>query len=398
MTPASAATADAAPRGLVCRGICYRLPPGAREVEEPPRALPLPGAPAGLLGLALQGGRGAAVWALSTAPRAWVAFDLQGSTVVCGGDALREPPADAPMIEIPAAEALPLAAWVPPPRLAPEPPPRARAAPRPGTYLLSHGRHGATVPFGVLDGVLDMPDLAPGTDPGLPPGALGVAEFGGRFALLLDPARWLGPDRPSPTPPRLVALLRLEDRLLAIPVDRALPGDGGARLDDALAGTPEGRALLAAAPRAAAPRARTGAEESTRFLLCETGGVRFAVPAADVATVLGRARPAPLPAEAGLTLRGIVSHQGEVLPVVDLDPRLAPPMHSDLLVSALLLRLPLPRPLAVPVERVLGLHAIPLTRIEAVSDDPLVSGRATLEGRAVPICRAAALPAPAGAP
>ncbi|NMJ42896.1 chemotaxis protein CheW [Roseomonas sp. JC162] len=371
---------------------CFLLPPRSRRLEAPPAPRPVPGAPPGLLGLAMVDRRGAMVWALTPFPSAWVVVERDGGAVVCGGDAVTEPTADAVPLALPEATPLPMPAPVAlsiPPRPAAMP----LAAPRSRDhYLLTHGTGSVSVPLAALEGMGSLrPGMDPATPPGLP-GAFGIHEVAGRRVLVLDPA-WCTGGRPATgMASGLVALLRIDGRLLAMPIGRAAPGMEGPALEERLRETPDGRALLDAAPHALPAAGPEAGREVARLLLCEAGGTRFAVVAAEIATVLAPLRPAPAPAPVP-SLRGVVSHRGEVLPVHDLDPRLGPPLLAPALAQAPLLRLALPRPVAVPVERVLGLRALPAALIEAVADDVLVSGLAPLDGMGVRICRAAALPA-----
>ncbi|MFC7555611.1 hypothetical protein ACFQU7_30440 [Pseudoroseomonas wenyumeiae] len=97
---------------LVVRGTARALPPGARPVS--PSALrPLPGAPAGLLGVVALEGRLLPAWCWEPAPAAWVL--LEGGLV--GGSAL-----------CPARRGH--RHW--PCRKCPHRPPRRRVRPRPG--------------------------------------------------------------------------------------------------------------------------------------------------------------------------------------------------------------------------------------------------------------------------
>ena len=61
-----------------------------------------------------------------------------------------------------------------------------------------------------------------------------------------------------------------------------------------------------------------------------------------------------------------------------------------------MIRLVLPRPVAVPVQRILGLQMMPRRAIRAVAGDAIVAATVQFEGARLPLCRAAALAAPVG--
>jgi chemotaxis signal transduction protein len=389
-------TAEAAPRGLRAIGTTFAVPSGAHPLPDRPRIRPLPGSPPDLLGLTLIARRSAPVWRLTPEPAAWMVVEHAGGPVVFGGDGWSMPGPDAPLLSIPvvARQAIPSGAIRPPP-MADAPPPARRGPPvtATGSYALVYGDGCAVVPIAALEGIVAAPDMAmprPAIDL---PGAIGQVEIGGGPALLLDPG-WCTGKLAAAAPSRLAAVFRQEGRRLAMPVDRARPGAEGPDLGARLGGTPEGRALLAAAPPVGATPPPQPVDRLRPLLLCEAGETRFALDLADVATVLAPARPTPVPRGTASALRGVVSHRGEVLPVVDLAARLAPALDTDALSAAPLLRLALPRPLAVPVGRVLGLHPVPARRVATVADDALVTGHVVLDGRTVPICQADALAAP----
>lgn len=377
---------------LRASGRLLALTSTGRRLAEAPQPRPLPSAPPGMLGLAMVGRRAAAVWALSSQPRVWVAFEGEGGAMICGGDEVAPLSDRAELLRLPAVAPTslpqPHAVARRPARLAV---PAVQAPIVRSGYVLTHGRHAVIVSLSTLDGLGTLPSTPPQPLAASLPGARGMIEAGGRVALLLDPA-WCTGRPPDPfAAATLVALLRVEDRLLAMPVGRAVPGHEGTPLEDRLRATPEGRDLLAAAPPARPPPVRPPGETIARLLVCEAGGNRFAVAAAEISTVIAPLRPAPAPA-AGPALRGVVSHRGEVLPVLDLDRRLGAPLSAAALATAPLLRLLLARPVAVPVDRVLGLRAVPVPQLAAVAEDPIVSSLAPLDGGSVPVCRAARLP------
>lgn len=397
MTPADR------PKGLRVGGEIFRLPIEARALSEPPLCRPLPGAPGRLRGLAMVGRRCAPVWTMVPAPQAWLVIDLPEGPVVFGGEAFAEPRLDAPLLAAPPVIAVALTAaafHVPSPASTADAAPghdlRQRSVARPGTYVLRHGSRAAVVPVAALDAILDMPQAPTVRQLGALAGALGHSELGGRAVLLLDPA-WCTGQPVAAGATGMVALFHHEGRSLAMPMEQASPGVEGEDLLARLSGTPEGRALLAGAPTASATPPVVRAEPTRPLLLCEAGGTRFAIDVAEVTNVIAPAAPMPPPHDRR-GMRGVVTHRGEILPVIDLDPRLARAIPDRALATAPLLRLLLPWPVAVPVEKVLGLHAVALRAIASIEDDPLVSGMALLEGHAVPVCRGAALAAasPAG--
>jgi hypothetical protein len=226
-------------------------------------------------------------------------------------------------------------------------------------------------------------------------GALRVIDVEGRAALLLDPGWSTGQGGP-PRPTALVAVFRAAGRRFALPVQQARPGTEGTDLEARLADTPEGRSLIAAAPAAGAMPGDWLADPLLPLLLCDAGDARFALSVSEIATVLAPRQPAPAPGAGVPALRGVVAHRGEVLPVVDLDPRLAAPLGADALASAPMIRLALPRALAVPVRRILGLQMVPRRAVSPIAADALFAGRVVIDGASLPLCRAAALAAQVG--
>jgi chemotaxis signal transduction protein len=387
-----------APLGLRVLDTVFALPPGAEAVLDRPMFRPLPGAPPSLKGVTMLGRRSALVWALTPDPVVWLSFDHAGGPVIVGGDAIAAPGTDAPPLGIPSLVARPLpvgAISVKSSPDAPTSPPQPATVRNEGTYELVYAGAAAFIPIASLEGVMDMPGLSFAAEPGMPTGALSVLIVEDREALLLDPGWCTGQGGPA-GPTSLVAVLHHEGRRFAVPVQQARPGIRGADLAARLSHTPEGHALVAAAPVASAlPTARQH-ETLHPVLLCDAGDTRFALSVAEIATVLAPRQPTPTPHEGLMALRGIVAHRGEVLPVVDLDTRLAAPFAAEALAGAPMLRLALPRPLVVPIRRILGLHMVPMGGIAPTAGDPLIAGRIMLDGMTLPLCRAAALAAPIG--
>ncbi len=373
--------------GLRALGTLFAAPDGARALAEAPVVRPLPGAPAGLLGLAMLDGRAAPAWALTAAPERWLAIEHAGGLVLVGGDRIAAPTPSAPALAIPsmAPRALPERAFSMPAS------PAAAAAPQPDRHALVHGGAVALIALGQLETLLNLTGLA--RMPGMPRGALCLADVDGRPALVLDPGWCMArPDAPPPGP--LVAVFRSAGRRFAVPVEQARPGREGIDLERRLLETAEGHALIAAAPQAGPSDG--GDDAMLPLLVCAAGETRFALPVSEVATVLAPRPPLPLPAAGAPALRGVVAHRGEVLPLIDLDPRLAAPFVDGALATAPMIRLVLPRPVAVPVQRILGLQMMPRRAIRAVAGDAIVAATVQFEGARLPLCRAAALAAPVG--
>ena len=316
-----------------------RCPPGAQALPEAPIFRPLPGAPAGLWGICLVGRRSAPVWSLTPAPAAWITFEQAGGPIIVGGDALSEPDAASPQLAMPPLVAQPLPTGT---ISTPAPAPGAIAQPAPvtntGTYVLVHAGAAAIIPIEALEGIVDVPGLDLAPQPGMPTGALSVLVVEGRPALLLDPGWCTGRDGP-PRPTSLLVVLHLDGRRFAVPVQQARPGSDGMDLTARMSDTQEGRALLAAAPAAGAPPTGARAEALQPLLICATREARFALPVAEIATVLAPRQPTPTTREGSAALRGVVAYRGEVLPVVDLDARLATPLTREMLALAPMLRL-----------------------------------------------------------
>lgn len=372
--------------GLRALGTVFAAPAGAWALTEAPVVRPLPGTPDGLRGVAMLDGRAAPAWALSHAPEHWIAVEHAGGIVLVGGERIVAPGPSSPALEIPS-----LAPRALPERAFSRPSSETAAAPRPDRHALVHGAGVALVALGNLETLLNLTGLAP--MPGMPRGALCLADVDGRPALVLDPG-WCTarPDAPPPGP--LVAVFRSAGRRFAVPVEQARPGREGVDLERRLAETAEGRALLAAAPQAGT--ADGAADGLLPLLVCAAGEARFALPVSEVATVLAPRPPLPLPAAGAPALRGVVAHRGEVLPLIDIDPRLASPFAEAALAASPMIRLVLPRPVAVPVQRILGLQMMPRRAIRAVAGDAIIAAMVQFEGAGLPLCRAATLAAPVG--
>lgn len=370
-------------RALLAGGTAFLLPPGAEPID-PPAITPVPLVAPGLLGLAVVNGQALPVVALGGAD-AFVLVETRAGRVIYAGDSLLE-------------AAPPDARPLPPPGIAARPAPAARAAEGTGwavparaarglprALAAEHGGARLVLPFAALDRVLPIPDLRPA--PGAAGIALGYALADGAPVLVLDPAALL--DVPSPDTPGLLVVFRHAGRRLGLPCARIAPARAGeatlaARLDALL---PQlGAAPLAAA--AAPPR-----PEATRtLLLCAAGGHPFALPVEEVLAVLPALAPLPAPAGAGAAFRGVATHRGEVLPVLDagiqlgLAPVLAAPGDE-----APLLRLAGQRGVALAVARVTGLKRVPERLISEVAGDGPVAAIAALPEAPLPICRAAVL-------
>jgi chemotaxis signal transduction protein len=382
----------------------FALPGAARMVARPTVVRPVPGGPPELLGLALETGRAVLVWALDPTPAAWVFVEAAGGPMMLGGaEALVTAPPGAPGVVLPnlvttAAAEQP----VPHPSAAPfasyiggQTAPAATLS-QPRVLALQYGGHAATVPLAALDGIRPMPrEISP--VPGAPACVLGYAETVDGVVLLLDPF-WSSGEAPSAAPlPGLVAVLRHAGRRLGVPCARADPGAAGDELASRLSGTPDGRRALGLAPLVQGAAPPRQAEARCSLLLCRAAGLAFAVAVEEVAAVMPPQCPAPAPAGAGTPVRGVCAHRGEVLPVLDASERLGARSVWTKAEAAPLLRLAIPRPVALAVTQVLGLRSIAADALAPVAGDPLVAALAMLDGRPVPVCRAAALAGAAAA-
>lgn len=219
----------------------------------------------------------------------------------------------------------------------------------PGMRLLRGAAEPLVVPRAWLERVLPWPEPQPLAF--APPGVLGLA-VAGAAVLVLD----------GPRPQSLLAVLRVEDRLVGL-------GCGELRPDSApgdAAWLPEG--ALALAPRAppATPRLE---EPSQALLFCQAGGTRFALPALEVEAVMPPQLPVPAPM-AGRGHAHIVAHRGQVLPVLDAGLALggAPVLGGG---EVPMLRL---AGLAVAVAVVEGLRRVPLSAISPATSQPGADG------------------------
>jgi chemotaxis signal transduction protein len=375
---------------LRCGDTFFALPQGAKPVSAPVLR-PLPGAPRGLLGLALLDGRAVPAYAPGgTAGPCWLAAD---GLLLCG-DALCEVDEGLLRPFHPVAPQFPDAAILPDPALSPP------AILPPVAALLDLDLGGAClrVPVAMVLRVLPMPEVTPA--PGRPPGALGLVLAQGIGPVLLLEAGWLDPATtwPSDAALPLLAVLVVEGRLCALPCRQVVPATAAPALPVALVrerlAGPQGAALLALAPLAR-PALPPVAIATRGLLLAEAGGILFAVAAEEVTAVVP---PQALAPWAGGALQGIAAHRGAVLPVIDGGAVLG---GRPVLVAGAqppLLRLAGPRPVALAVGAVLGLRHLPESAIQAVHGDGPLSAIAEHEGRPLVVCRAAALGAALAAP
>lgn len=240
---------------------------------------------------------------------------------------------------------------------------RVREGESPGMRLLRQDAPALTIPRALLRRLLPMPAIRP--LPFAPPGVAGLAAVPGGAALVL------GEPRENP----LLALLEWRGALFGLPASDAAP--------DAAPGDtaciPE--AALPLAPRAQPPA--TPAPAPTQpLLLCRVGLERFALPALEVEALLPPQSLTLTPG--GDAVRGVVSHRGRVLPVLDGGEALSLP---PVLAQGECPMLRLMGPVAVAVSAVEGLRAVPLADITpntAGLDHPLL-GSAVLEDAVIPI-------------
>jgi chemotaxis signal transduction protein len=378
-----------AERALLAGGRAFALPVLAEAVAPVP-VTPLPLAAPGLLGLALIGGEAVPVLApvagLAGGP-AWMRLPAGG--VILAGDALLDP---AP----PGAEALNL------PRIAPRVAPPARPAAGEGWAVPARTARGLTrslavetgcgrlvLPFAALEHLLPVPPLRPA--PGMEGVALGYAIAEGAPVLVLDPAALAGGGR-KVGEATLLVLFRHGGRRLGVPALRVAPAAPGeatvvARLDallPRLGGAPLGSMAAPPVP-----------EPARTILLCSAGGQAFALPVEDVAAVIPPLAPTPAPPGLDPRFRGVAAHRGDVLPVLDAGVSLGlPPVLAGSGQEAPLLRLALPRPVALAVAAVTGLRRVPNRLVSEVGGDGPVAAVAALGDVPLPICRAAVLGAP----
>lgn len=385
---------------LLAGGLAWRLPPGAEAVA-PPRLRPLPGAPATLPGLALLEGQVVPVLAPGGAPGpVWLACQgAAGRLLVTGEALLGTAPADARPLPLALEAPAGLAPSAPPMPPGPLPPlsGRARQGGRAAAAFLALGLGAGrlVVPLAALRRVVAFPALVPA--PGRPAGALGLglaeglggAGAAGGPVLVLDPL-WLDPGLPPWPAPPLLAVLAVAGRLYALPCDRAAPQaeapPDGAGLEARLA-APGAAPLRALAPpmREAPPPVP---EPRLPLLLARAGELLFALPAAEVAAVVPPQRPSPLP---GGGLCGVVSHRGDVLPVLDAGLALGAGAVLATEAAPPLLRLAGAAPLALAVSAVPGLRLLPRAGLVELPGEGAVAALLPFQGRPLPLCRAAAL-------
>lgn len=374
-----------ADRALLVAGEAFVLPPGATPIAPLPlSAVPLGGP--GVLGLAMA--HSVAVPVFGGAPgEAWVLLETPGGQAIMVGDALLDAaPPGARLLAVPRLTARPApppgsvggGAWSVPMRsgraLA-----RALAADCGGPRLV--------LPFAALEHVVPLPALSPA--PGARDVALGYALADGAPVLVLDPARLV--DGAGAAAATLLVIFRHAGRRLGLPCARIAPARAAepsiAAVLDALL------PLLGAAPlgQAAAPPAP---EPTRALLLCAAGGHAFALPVGQVAAVIPPLAPAPAPGMRGLgdAFRGLATHRGEVLPVLDAGIRLGlPAVFAAPGMEAPMLRLATTPPVALAVSQVAGLRRVPDRLIADVAGEGPVGAIAALADAPLPICRAAVL-------
>ena len=278
------------------------------------------------------------------------AADAAGATWFFTGEALLVEPPEGEFCALPARPA-------PPPLPSLPMPHRAAAAPvLPGMRLGAH-----VVPRAALWRLVPMPAVTP--LPFAPPGVMGLAVAQGFAALVLHGAA----DAP------LLALLSVQGRMLGLPCMDARPDADAGTLDILPA------AALALAPPL--PEARPAPPTpATALVLSDAGGITFALPALAIDAVLPPMLPAPPPGDAGGRIRGVVSHRGQVLPVVDGGQALGGPPALGF-EPVPLLRL---GAVAVAVALVRGLRRVPEAALTARGAGPVIA-TAWPDGAAVPV-------------
>jgi len=373
--------------GLVIAGEVFRLPPGGRPVAAPARVRPLPGAPPGLLGLAVQDSQLLPVWSAEATPAAWVRLEAG----LIGGTGFAPAPADAKLLALPAT---PPAHPTPPLPAPPATEPTSTAPKPPVQAALRFGGTSLHLPLHALAGIRPWPPHRSPV-PGRPSGAAGYADTVDGPLLLLD-AAWCfsTPASHHTEADGHVAVLRHAGRQLGIPCTAVAPGETGPAFLPRLE-TPEGRRLLALAPRLR-PVEQVSPRPSRSLLLCRAGGVSFFLPSEAVDAVMPPQAPLPLPwgAQSAGWL-GACAHRGAVLPVADAARALGPvPLPQ----APPLLQLAGGQPVALAVAEVLGLRTLPDDAVTLLEDDPLVAALVASDGALLPLCRPWALAAPSVTP
>ena len=391
--------------GLLAGGTVFALLTRAWEVPAPVSVRPLPGGPPELLGLAMIAGRAVLVWTLEMAPEAWVFVEAPEGPIILGAAAgLITSPPGAPCLVLPVLLAAATTSTTkqqparPPATLSPfasalpafSPAGLARPAvfARWQTLVLRHHGHAVSVPFAALDGIRPMP-MEISLVPGAPRCVLGYAETVDGPVLLFDPAPCIAEATPAASLPGLIAVFRHNGSRLGIPCAQVEPGEAGVDVATRLSNSLDGRRVLDLAPLVR-DVPRVPAEVQRSLLVCRAAGLAFAVAANEVAAILSSQRSTPVPARASIPIRSVCTHRGDVLPIFDAAERLgAGPSRA--LEGAPLLRLALPNPVALAVDQVIGLRSIAGDSLAPVAGDTLVAALAMLDGRPVPVCRAAAL-------
>lgn len=295
-------------------------------------------------------------WVGFHAGRAWPVRDAAGAAEAAG--AIWHFTGEALLVEPPEGEVCALVARPAAPVLPAMPLPRRIATPAmpPGMRLGAQ-----VVPRAALWRLVPMPMVTP--LPFAPRGVAGLAVADGIAALVLD----------GPADATLLALLTLRGRMLGLPCMDARPdAEAGS-----LAALPD--AILALAPPLPEGRAAATVPE-TPLVMATAGGVGFALHAMVIDAVLPPMLPAPPPAAAGLRVRGVVAHRGQVLPVVDGGQALggAPALGFD---PVPLLRL---GAVAVAVSAVHGLRHLPETALTARGPGPIIA-TCWPDGSALPV-------------
>lgn len=118
------------------------------------------------------------------------------------------------------------------------------------------------------------------------------------------------------------------------------------------------------------------------FVFFTAASQTFALPAASVVQVLRMAAPTAVPG-APAFLRGVLNVRGTLVPVIDVRARLGAPQRPARPGDHLLVASDGERPVALEVERVLGVRELPEGALEPhpawVAPSPLVEGAVKLE-------------------
>lgn len=261
--------------------------------------------------------------------------------------------------------------------------PLAQRKPRRGGLAalhLSYGGVALALPAELSERVAPMPALRP--VPGAPPEVLGIAEAGGTAVLVLDTVRVAGlPEAPLAEEPSQLVLLSHAGRRFGLPASRveAGPEIPALAMFRAWLEGPEGAACLRLAPPTTPPAAPP-AEARRELLVFTAGGREGALPAEAVLALLPPLRPLPTPHRG---LLGLAQHRGEVLPVLDVGPRLGGTALAPG-AAAPLIRLVLPGAPLLAVSAVAGVQAAPLARWSPAGGD-LLAYAGLGEGAPLPV-------------